>query len=440
MSLRLRLSLIVTTLFITGLLAGSGLQLASAKQRVSQEVDSAADLTAQLLEVLLMNLAHEQAPFAGSELVQTVSQLVGRDLDLSILSAHQIPSQRTLPVDADVPEWFVWLVQPDVLQYVFDVPGAGGQQILLETNPSAEIREVWDESLNFIRVLLLVLLVMNGLLYFMIGHWFAPVAKIVTSLENAGQGQYNVELPEVSLPELQLITARLNQLTKSLNASQAENDRLRQKALKIQEDEQRHLARELHDELGQSIAAIKAIAFSISENSRNSDPVSWQGARSISSISAEVSDRLKRLMSRLRPVVLDELGLVPALQAMVDEWNGIHHDQFCSLHCQGSFTALDASVQIHVYRVVQEALTNVARHSKADTVKIRLEQKGADYTLAIEDNGKGFDVGVTPRGMGLTGLKERAQALGAQYDIHSGPGKGVKLDLRFTREISHASN
>jgi len=438
MSLRLRLSLIISALFLLGLIAGAGFQLASARQRVSQEVDSAVVLTAQLLDVLLKNLAPDQAPSAGVQLVATISRVVSRDLDLSIVEASaSMPVPGQIPVK-EVPDWFVWLVQPALLQYSFEVPGTDQQRLILQANPEAEIREVWNESLNFILALLLVLMMINGLLFWIVGRWFAPVNAIVAGLEEAGQGQFTAQLPEAGLPELQLITARFNQLARSLEVSQSDNDRLRQKALQIQEDEQRHLARELHDELGQSITAIKAIAFSLAQHAQESDPVSLQGARSISSISSEVSQRLRLLMGRLRPVALEELGLVPALQGMVDEWNGIHREQFCSLHCEGSFNALDGRQQIHLYRVVQEALTNAARHSEADTITVRLEHANACYSLDIQDNGKGFDQTLTPRGMGLTGLKERAQALGAQYVLQSAPGQGLRITLRFPQEVSHA--
>src|SRR5690606_17634846 len=116
------------------------------------------------------------------------------------------------------------------------------------------------------------------------------------------------------------------------------------RSLSIQEAERKHLAQELHDEMGQSISAIKAIAFSIAE--RNSeDAMSREGATRIGTISNHVRDHIRSMMHRLRPVVLDELGLIPALEHMVDEWNRNHSNMFCSLRTSGSFNTLSNEQQ-----------------------------------------------------------------------------------------------
>src|SRR5690606_18579990 len=289
-------------------------------------------------------------------------------------------------------------------------------RIVIRTNPADEVDEVWLETRNFMLVLVLVLLVVNGLLYFTLGRWLAPVNAIVAGLEDAEHGNFSGHIPQASLPELKAIAEKLNQLTTVLRTSKQENDRLTRKALQIQENERRHLARELHDEMGQSISAIKAIAFSIAQRMRDVDAMSAEGADRIGDISSDVSGHVRSMMSRLRPAILDEMGLVPALQVMVDEWNHNHRETFCSLRVSGSFDGLDGEQQISLYRIIQEALTNVARHAAAERVDVMLSADGI-YRLVIADNGQGYDATVIQQGMGLTGIRERCQALNGNFAI-----------------------
>src|SRR5690606_19544258 len=144
---------------------------------------------------------------------------------------------------------------------------------------------------------------------------------------------------------------------------------------------------------------------------RDHDAQSTQGAQRIATISNELGVRVRGMMGRLRPAILDELGLVPALQAMVDDWNLVHKDSFCSFRSNGSFEALDAEQRIALYRIVQEALTNVARHAGAERVDVQLEANDGACSLVISDDGRGCDPATLTPGMGLRGIRERAQSL-----------------------------
>src|SRR5690606_27185047 len=116
------------------------------------------------------------------------------------------------------------------------------------------------------------------------------------------------------------------------------------------------------------------------------------------------SGHVRGMMSRLRPAILDEMGLVPAVQVMVDEWNHNHRETFCSLRVTGSFDSLDGEQQISVYRIIQEALTNVARHAVAERVDVLLSADDG-YRLVIADNGRGYDSMAVQQGMGLSGIR-----------------------------------
>jgi two-component system sensor histidine kinase UhpB len=307
---------------------------------------------------------------------------------------------------------------------------SGAQAVLIRSDASAEIAEVWQESRNFLVVLLLVLLAFNAFLYFTIGRWLAPVQQIVAGLEQAEQGDFNSQVTIATLPELQTIAEKLNQLTTVLRSSKTENERLTRLSLQIQEEERRNLARELHDEMGQAISAVKAIAWSLLQRLHGQDESLARGAEKIGSIASEMSGQVRTMLSKLRPAILDELGLLPALQLMVQEWNETHKGRLCMLVADAGFPALDEQREIHLYRIVQEALTNVARHAEASHVQLEL-QAGNPLQVCISDNGKGFDPQQQVSGRGLAGMRERCQVLGGQLLLASRPGAGVRIVISF---------
>ena len=139
---------------------------------------------------------------------------------------------------------------------------------------------------------------------------------------------------------------------------------------------------------------------------------------------------VRGMMNRLRPLVLDELGLVTAIERLVDGWNSIHENTFTALSISGDFSDLDDEVSIHVYRIVQEALTNIAKHARASNVTILLQRaRDGRLTLHIEDDGQGFDPQTRPLGMGLSGMQNRADSCNGNLSLVGIPGRGVKIDL-----------
>jgi signal transduction histidine kinase len=173
------------------------------------------------------------------------------------------------------------------------------------------------------------------------------------------------------------------------------------------------------------------VAVSIEQRAAGADPAIATSARTIAEVSNGVYATVRGMMHRLRPVVLDELGLTPALEQLIDDWNGRHVDTFCAFAAEGDCAGLDDAVEISVYRIVQEALTNVARHAQAQRVEIALAHRGESLALRIRDDGCGFDPASAPRGLGLLGMQERVAALGGGFDLRSRPGAGVTIDIRI---------
>ncbi len=232
---------------------------------------------------------------------------------------------------------------------------------------------------------------------------------------------------------------------------------LAQQLISLQESERLALARELHDELGQSCTAIRVETAYLSNLCRSGSAVSSaaslsapSSASSAAASGGDVADRaallasaaradeaalglyqlVRNMLSRLRPANLDSLGLAAALQELCESWEA-RTSVSCSLVVEGDVEALGDTIDITVYRVVQEALTNVTRHAQARSVQVTLtRQSASSLSLRVQDDGRGMDPARATRGLGLIGAVERAAAVGGELDVVSAPGEGVTILLR----------
>ncbi|NNL99435.1 MAG: HAMP domain-containing protein [Gammaproteobacteria bacterium] len=438
MSLAFRLNLVLTLLVLASALIGGGLVIRNAQRAVAAEAVSTADLTLQLLKVAL---AHGEASGAADrpETLVPVLRDIGAAGHLAIRVATAAGAETVAAPLADraiaAPAWFVSMVTPpaDSLTRLLELDGTPGMRVFIRASAADEIEESWDEARPLLVLIALFALTANAIIYLVIGRWLRPIYTITDAIEQVSKGHFDQRIEALKPPELQQIAAHVNRMAAALQHADAEKSRIARQGLSIQEDERRALARELHDEMGQSISAIKAVAVSIRQNIAEREPEAAGSARTIEQISSDVYASVRGMMSRLRPGVLDELGLVSALQEMVDAWNAHHDDTFCRFNAEIDGLVLDRDAEINVYRIVQEALTNVARHAAADTVSVALSvggQGGAGrcLRLTISDDGTGFEPSTVRRGLGLLGIHERVALLGGTVSVESARGHGVTID------------
>jgi two-component system sensor histidine kinase UhpB len=209
------------------------------------------------------------------------------------------------------------------------------------------------------------------------------------------------------------------------------NRELARRLISLQESERLALARELHDELGQSCTAIR-IETACLRHCAAGDRASMLEAADRADAAAQGLYQLVRdLLRRLRPANLDTLGLGAALQELCESWE-TRTGVSCILRVEGACDALGDALDITIYRVVQEALTNVARHARASRVRVTLAcLAAARVSLSVQDDGQGMDVGIATRGLGLLGAVERAAGVGGELQVRSAPGAGVTITLRI---------
>ncbi len=210
-----------------------------------------------------------------------------------------------------------------------------------------------------------------------------------------------------------------------------ENRQLIQHSLDIQEQERKHLVRELHDEFGQCLSAIQADANLLSTTLPEKSP-GQASAAAILSISGHMYDTMHTIMRRLRPPVLDALGLNEALRDSVAAWQQRHPG--IQVEFQGEAGVdrdLDEGLAINLFRVVQECLTNVAKHARASRVEVKLWRDETPsppwLNLEVRDNGRGLSGETDPHGLGLIGIRERAEAFGGIFRQEGAPGQGTRI-------------
>jgi two-component system, NarL family, sensor histidine kinase UhpB len=268
---------------------------------------------------------------------------------------------------------------------------------------------------------------------FMLQRRFRPLERLVDEMERADLSRPRANLESASdgrgdpeeVTRLQLAFRRM------LDRLEAERRRISSAALAAQEEERARVARDLHDEVNQSLTALLLRL----EAARVKAPVELaHELADTKALANKAMEELLMLARQLRPTALDDLGLKAALAGHVKEL-GREGTIKTSFEAQGDFSALPADVQLVVYRVAQEALSNAARHSGAETVTVRLSRQHSRsgeedrVELTVGDNGSGFTFDQAARGLGIAGMRERAMLVGGEVQVESRPEVGTRVSL-----------
>jgi signal transduction histidine kinase len=227
---------------------------------------------------------------------------------------------------------------------------------------------------------------------------------------------------------------RLHHLAERLQTQSGQMRMLSWKLIDVQEQTLRHVARDLHDEFGQILTAIGVMLGRAGQKALDKDPVFVQDVQSVKKIVEEALQTVRDESQIFRPAILDDFGLSQTLVWFVEQFTrqtGIQV-HYAGKISDGFFPPEDS---VHLYRIVQEALNNVARHSGAREAWVTLEEQDGELKLEIRDNGAGFEVGadnsrVAGQGIGLMGMRERAEHLNGSFTIRSSPGQGTAITVR----------
>jgi signal transduction histidine kinase len=276
-----------------------------------------------------------------------------------------------------------------------------------------------------------------------------PANAIMEGLGRLEHGELSVRLPQFRLTEFQSISAGFNRLAGHLQQSIAERAELTRRLFQVQEDERRALARDLHDEFGQCLAAIHALAAAISETCKEGSPSPQQESQAITKICDRMMQTLRGTLAQLRPLEAEQ-GVVESLRSLVNDWNvRLRGKTVISFEVKGDASRLPAYVSGNIFRIVQECLTNAAKHARARRVDVKLEcgkreARPEALELIIEDDGRSSEypssgpAGQSPPGMGLLGIRERVAALGGTLTIKAIEPHGLAVRASIPAELMPA--
>ena len=412
---------------------GGTVTLWQAKRAVQQEMQSSIHLAEQLITFHL-----SQSNLRTEWLTQLNALKETRHLRIQLKDSAgkvlNVPPIQITPILETPPHWFVNLVTSSPIQIERAFLTNDGQQLIvsIEANPLNEISEVWAESLAFFGLFFLLIALIFWVIHVVFNRVLKAILVIVQGLERVELGDYQTRLPTFSSDEMNQIASATNQLIEKLNASQHENRALTQHNLAIQEDERQHLAQELHDELGQSLTAIKVMAVTIARVENSQNTIIKQSTDAIVYVCDHLMSVVRSMMQQLHPLILTELGLKAALDDLISHWQTRHLGIFITFHSDNDLESLPETISIHIFRMVQECLTNIVRHANATDVLIALTLDEQDFlSLKMTDNGQGCDAQTIKNGFGLLSMRERVRSLNGEFTIETQPQKGMIIHARI---------
>jgi signal transduction histidine kinase len=342
------------------------------------------------------------------------------------------------------PEWFLWVYRTFINSQLSASRAVGFRgvsygTVIAEYDAKATAALAWASIaplLGFAAGLVAILCLVT---YFVINRALQPAKQILDGLNRLARGDLAHRLPPFRLTELNRMSEVFNALSGDLSKATAERTELARRLVDAQEKERRHIARELHDEIAQKLSALSALAACLRTQAQSTAPVLVPETRELEDMAAGLMLTLRRTLTYLRPQEIDDLGLLPSLEALVAQYNERARGRTTySIEATGGMEHLRVETSAHVYRIIQEALTNASKHADARHVQVKLCQsddaEGEKIRLSVFDDG----VGATPAdkvsplsGAGLIGMRERVLALSGTFDAGPLPRGGFGLQVEF---------
>ena len=303
--------------------------------------------------------------------------------------------------------------------------------IVTSVNPDAALRRAWREISTVVQVAVLMAGGIAILAAFMIGHALMPARAIIDALRRLEEGQLALRLSKFKSTEFKHIANAVNRLAATLRQTNSERLALTNRLFQVQEEERRALARDLHDEFGQALAATSALATLIETGAPPDRPDIAKDARAITRAQKQMMESLRSTLVRLRSQSIEEVGLEASLRQLVNDFNAQSNaGTVFKLQMSGRIADLQKRVAVDLYRIAQECLTNASKHGRPTEVSVRLEhvmENAPHVALTIEDDGGGDVSKVrTSSGHGILGIRERLAGIGGVLSIANAP-RGLRI-------------
>ena len=540
-----------------------GVIMVASKQSIEEGVESAHSVTLQLLDSVIISSTQNPEWGHTHEVMKAYLEDLGRvrsnmiylyDLQNNLL--YQSP-QSTYRLNENPPAWFVKALAP---RSVVNARLIRFGRLVVQSDSIGAIKEAWAVMGQLFYLTLSFLIVLNVIVYFLLGRWLRPLNPMLDAISSMGRGDFKTRLPKFQIPDFDLISDNFNKMGAKLERNINENLRLaliaeqtadavaiyddkqkirfwnksaerifgykknevmgqhanlivpknlrrefkdyadlarkkqavlyyetkrkakngrlidlsisrsplvdpnskkvvgdivsmrdisekilaersqrelqqnRELTAIIQEhveDERKSLARELHDELGQYVSAIKIFSQNILNRTKGKDKAISDSATTVISAANQIYDGMHSIIKKLRPGSLDNLGLTETLRDMVNSWNQQYEKLNVKLKIDGDIDQLGEMANINIYRIIQEGMNNCVKHANASLVNIKLSMKKDQLTLLFKDNGVGFDKKIleSTKQFGLVGIDERVKALNGQFEVVSEIDHGTEIRI-----------
>ncbi|KWV49919.1 histidine kinase [Bradyrhizobium macuxiense] len=448
LSLRARINLLLALILLIGLGINIARLVLEAGPRVQAEDQSTIRLAREFVGTIVAGLNEAPDPDARLDrIVQDLSRLRHVSItrqDNATAKASERPEE--VSDGRAPPAWFIALVHPEQTSVRVPISIHGQQQSLLITShPDDEVAEIWDGIVTQVEVGSAIAVALFLVTMLVVGRALAPLEALSQAMTSIEAGFYDVRVEPGGSPELAAICSKLNHLAATLGEAVDGKRQLAERAVSLQDSERKEIARELHDEFGPYLFALRAHAGALTRMSEvdKPDPVALRkhGNAILEQVNA-LQQFTRRILERLRPAGLAELGLRDALGALVRLWSESHPEVEIESSVSSALGDAGEMADLTIYRIVQEALTNVFRHAEATAVSITIapadRQAGVRDSrvcalVRVSDNGRGLRPD-HKLGRGLTGMRERILALGGTLNVNSGDD-GVTVEALVPKAV-----
>src|SRR5260221_3341616 len=452
LSLRARLNLLLALVLTLGLAINIARLVLEAAPRVQAEDQSVIRLAREFIETLVVGLNETPDPDARlNQIVQDLNRLrhvsIARQDDAS---AARSPTTDRSSDDREaysLPAWFVALVHPEktAVNVPISIHGKAGS-LVITSHPNDEMTEIWDGIVTQLQVGSAIAVALFLITMMVVSRALAPIQALSEAMTKIESGFYDTRVKPDGPPELAVICNKLNHLAGTLGDAVDDKRRLAERVVSLQDIERKEIARELHDEFGPYLFALRAHASALTRiadlSEPNVDSLRKHGGAILEQVNA-LQQFNRRVLEKLRPAGLTELGLREALGALLRLWGEAHPDMVIETLISPELGERGETADLTIYRTIQEALTNVFRHAGATSVNVSIEPTELASGMAgtsrggalvrVRDNGSGLRSD-HKLGLGLTGIRERILALGGTLTVASGEG-GVTVEALVPNDL-----
>ncbi|WP_312002386.1 histidine kinase [Bradyrhizobium hereditatis] len=405
-------------MFVAALLAGAVSLRIFASTQLVEEIEPAARSARAVAAALNGALQASANPHATLDaFVQSLGtseaiqfRRLGTSLDLHP-HAVQAPLGR-------VPDWFVHLLAVPELRAAFPIMIEGKQvgDIVFTPDMSADIREKWIGFLAIAWSGITLMLLTAAIAHFIARSALQPLQNLGDGLTRMRTGDYEHLIAPAGPPEIRKSAQEANELARTLHHLSQDNRNLLRRIVSLQDDERQDMARELHDELGPLLFGIRANTIALLESISAGEAEIRSAAEGILQSVETLQQANRRILDALRPLYIEELGLQKSIETLLQNAKAQAPDLKVTSQIDSTLNEADGLLSQTVYRVIQEAVTNVLRHAKASSMHVAARRDGPEVIVEISDDGVGFPAD-RRFGRGLTGMLERARALSGTLEL-----------------------